>query len=82
MIPLSFQPFVQAAFPAYLLGKDGALHCNQVAQDVGPPFSDEAAMASLLRTYAKQMADNGTPVLTQPLLADALQTRSLTLMAV
>lgn len=82
MIPLSFQPFAQAAFPAYLLGKDGALHCNQAAKDAGPPFSEEAAMASLLRTYASQMANSSTPVLTQPLLADALQTRSLTLMAV
>lgn len=82
MIPRSFQPFEKASFPAYLLGEDGMLYSNQASKEAGSPFSDEAAMVSLLRTYSQQMTTNHTPVITQPLLADALRTRSLTLMAV
>lgn len=81
MTPLAFQPFKNALYPCLLLGTDGVLHRNEAAETAGAPLSDEKAMTALLRTSAQQMAASGTAAATRPLLADALRTRSLTILA-
>ncbi len=80
MIPKTFKPFQNAAYPCFFLDNDGVLYQNEAVGQAGPPLSNQAEILSLLRVAAQQMKNSGETVTHHPLLTDALRMRTFTLM--
>lgn len=76
-----FTPFAHAGYPCYWLGNDGELMMNKAAEQSGPPLSEERAMRRILQAALQESAkDPALGAHTLPLLTDALNMRTLTIL--